>query len=1071
MSTTSAINKSGKRSAVVPKNRMRSQRLIGHSSQRSGDTQREVEPRSLVADVSSAQETESQRTYDMISCDVQAHAAPLSASTYPFLKAGRSVRSDASRHIVTNQACIYWARLGMCPNGNGCKGGHDEGALSKILREGGEKVAGNAESRLVPQDAEEAMRRLQQAKQHAHFYALAAEEAGRAREVAQTARKALEAGEQTRSYALTAEEAGRAREVAQAARKVLEAREQARFYALAAEEAGRAREVAQAARQALEAREQTARQAALAAARRMQAIKQEEAQQAEQEARMVKLAKEEAAITMRHIFLDSTVITFSAGLGVQSVLLGFESCPIIIKNLPNDATIKEVCELFTQQGIAPGRFHVLGLDGTPDGKQIASLIGHEDLKMVAMALEEVEFREERLSFEILDHIDEGGMRASAIDANVLTLKWRAPAAVYVVTCSNNVEALAKARELDKKVYRGRRVEAIINRPQNRESEVLIHGLHPDTTDKDVARMVGSTRIKEQKPTTFNVTQAPELIRRHIHSIPGVQLTRFEKVIFNSIDGTYSARVHFGSWTQTRDVYNQCIRRRFAFIGNSSFDPFQLPDPIQYTITISVPQYRAQRNSWNDLLEAVRNKKGLTLSIVPRDGVYIIRVEGEDKRAVGAIKVRVEGIAAGERIEDWHHPSVSQQFLDSVLEETGALLQFDWRLRVLKVYGERGSNDAARTLVDREISRLESLEQTVLLKLQSVRFFVTRGLAMLREELGNDNANLLVSSVPAKIVIRGGEAARRVLDRLIEESFNISNKTRDVGEVTCPICYDAVTSPIKLGCGHAYCGTCIGHFLSSASNFPLSCMGDEDRCHVPIPIPVIQRLLPIQQFTDLMETVFVTHVNHHPQEFRYCKTPDCRQVYRCTTSGTVSVIHCPSCLSSVCPACHEEGHEGMTCADRKLQYDPKEQERLNDQLARQKGFKKCPQCAVWIEKTEGCNHMACKCGAHICWVCLGIFDAKSVYQHMHTAHGGIHDVNGNGAELPFQRVDFAEQQEALRQIAIRRDQAEEQQHQGHQDLGQRPFRQQQLEQQQPRQQQNMQQRRREAEDARRRRPGG
>lgn len=145
MSTTSAINKSGKRSAVVPKNRMRSQRLIGHSSQRSGDTQREVEPRSLVrafemlssailisvlcqvADVSSAQETESQRTYDMISCDVQAHAAPLSASTYPFLKAGRSVRSDASRHIVTNQACIYWARLGMCPNGNGCKGGHDEG--------------------------------------------------------------------------------------------------------------------------------------------------------------------------------------------------------------------------------------------------------------------------------------------------------------------------------------------------------------------------------------------------------------------------------------------------------------------------------------------------------------------------------------------------------------------------------------------------------------------------------------------------------------------------------------------------------------------------------------------------------------------------------------------------------------------------------------------------------------------------------------------------------------------------------------------------------------------------------
>ncbi|KZP26851.1 hypothetical protein FIBSPDRAFT_731775 [Athelia psychrophila] len=268
-----------------------------------------------------------------------------------------------------------------------------------------------------------------------------------------------------------------------------------------------------------------------------------------------------------------------------------------------------------------------------------------------------------------------------------------------------------------------------------------------------------------------------------------------------------------------------------------------------------------------------------------------------------------------------------------------------------------------------------------------------------------------------------------LNRLIEASFDASNVVPGAGvtgEAICPICYDAVTLPIKFGCGHAYCGACIHHFLTSTSTFPLVCMGDEDTCHVPIPIPVIQRFLPIEQFTNLLETAFIALIDHHPQDFKHCPTPDCRQVYRCTTSDAASIIHCPSCLSSVCSACHEESHEGMTCEERKLNDDRNEQERLNDEFATQSGFKKCPQCAVWIEKTEGCNHMACKCGAHICWVCMGIFDAASVYQHMHTAHGGFHDVDGNGAELLFQRENFAEQQEALRQVALRRAQLAQQQ---------------------------------------------
>jgi hypothetical protein len=32
------------------------------------------------------------------------------------------------------------------------------------------------------------------------------------------------------------------------------------------------------------------------------------------------------------------------------------------------------------------------------------------------------------------------------------------------------------------------------------------------------------------------------------------------------------------------------------------------------------------------------------------------------------------------------------------------------------------------------------------------------------------------------------------------------------------------------------------------------------------------------------------------------------------------------------------------------------------------FKKCPRCAMWVEKASGCDGMTCRCGAHFCYRC-------------------------------------------------------------------------------------------------------
>ncbi|KAI6126759.1 hypothetical protein F5141DRAFT_355180 [Pisolithus sp. B1] len=122
-------------------------------------------------------------------------------------------------------------------------------------------------------------------------------------------------------------------------------------------------------------------------------------------------------------------------------------------------------------------------------------------------------------------------------------------------------------------------------------------------------------------------------------------------------------------------------------------------------------------------------------------------------------------------------------------------------------------------------------------------------------------------------------------------------------------------PVQLGCGHTYCSACLRHFVTSAHEinvFPLRCVGDDSRCNTPISIPTVQQFLTPAAFDRLLEAAFAFHISQRPMEFRFCKTPDCGQIYRSTPAGEVAVtLRCPSCSSEVCSAC-DDGHEGLTC---------------------------------------------------------------------------------------------------------------------------------------------------------------
>jgi len=161
--------------------------------------------------------------------------------------------------------------------------------------------------------------------------------------------------------------------------------------------------------------------------------------------------------------------------------------------------------------------------------------------------------------------------------------------------------------------------------------------------------------------------------------------------------------------------------------------------------------------------------------------------------------------------------------------------------------------------------------------------------------------------------------------------------------------------------------------------------DDHTCGNPIPLPTIQRFLLPAQFNRLLEVSFQDYLDRHPREFKYCITPDCPQIYRMDMGR--DMVQCPSCFATTCLSCSED-HEGFTCQEWKKHRDPAAQEQLLQAWAEGSGVKKCPNCAAFIEKNGGCNHMSCHCGAHVCWVCMGVFSYDQIYSHMTAAHGGF-----------------------------------------------------------------------------------
>ncbi|KAF9522366.1 hypothetical protein CPB83DRAFT_864541 [Crepidotus variabilis] len=726
--------------------------------------------------------------------------------------------------------------------------------------------------------------------------------------------------------------------------------------------------------------------------------------------------------------MDKNLVTFGAGLEVRTVTPSFEVNKISVKGLSLDSTPEAVASLFIDRGIAPNDVFV-PFRTRPDKNGVGEALVYvntaknpeiiDDLQGVTLSDQVLDIRDVERANGGAPHQTAG----AGDESPFLEISWKSPTETVFAHYTSRDKAAQQAEALNGKMWEGRRLNASVEKERVANVGGLFGRLGGRPITHTPARIKISncplnssdnTRFSEfihsSKVTHHDVSpcSSTKTVRQRLSRQDGVVMSTY-KIIADENTPFAKIKVDFRDWSDVTRAHTALNDHKLATIdGETPLLRASFPARYRYQVTIPMRQYRAQTKQWNSLLgwstASSASKKTMEDAYIQTDtvngergSIMAIKIVGDNDKATGALKVRVEGLVAGECLDAAHwHPTFgfnedTRSMCNRIWETTNVYTKVDIKARALRVFGEPSMVEKAKIMVQEEVERLGGFETVRVIDWRGgISFFVQGGLAKLKEIVGEDRVRLDLTCKPPKITIQGTEEARYDLDRIIEEGKQSASADRvqklGDGGATCPICTEDVVNGEQLGCGHTYCTSCLKHLLSSIVDtkaFPIVCWGDNSKCKSPITLPFLRRFIRHQVLSKLAEAAFVGYLETHPHELKYCPTPDCRQIYR--HNATARRVQCPSCLFEICVACDREAHGGISCEAAK-------QAEQGDEQLEKAGCKKCPGCPAWILKSEGCNHMHCKyCNTHFCWVCGKAFGKSqgAVYDHMNSEHGGIY----------------------------------------------------------------------------------
>lgn len=152
-----------------------------------------------------------------------------------------------------------------------------------------------------------------------------------------------------------------------------------------------------------------------------------------------------------------------------------------------------------------------------------------------------------------------------------------------------------------------------------------------------------------------------------------------------------------------------------------------------------------------------------------------------------------------------------------------------------------------------------------------------------------------------------------------------------------------------GCFHSLCHDCLrNYFQSSLQGLPRD--SPAPRC-CSWPIVFTDRAIRSVLGQELFGKVQLRQQERDTPNALYCHNQECKTFIPSPQAVENGVGSCVECRKQTCVLCREQAHsDGQTCVSS----SPPTSEFAD--LAHRRGWKQCPTCRRFVERTEGCSEM-------------------------------------------------------------------------------------------------------------------
>ncbi|XWW92795.1 hypothetical protein V2A60_000722 [Cordyceps javanica] len=660
---------------------------------------------------------------------------------------------------------------------------------------------------------------------------------------------------------------------------------------------------------------------------------------------------------VRH--LKGVFVTFGAGATIASVAMPWDSSAARIYNLPRVSQASSISAYLDRQlstQIPESDIYVLPSSrSSVRNRQFEVDVTMNDPNSAQELVKVIDSDPTcKLRAECVIPRQHRAARFNEISRNKVCCSWHKPTRTFTLTFADESTAWMVHDEF----FHGRSVifhcRVLSRRPEPSEEEddaskwtVQISRVPELATERDFEAVLGMTDpqvVIKRGPATYDCSlenAIDEIIKRLLHFGP---LDAAATTSSDSQSRRYKLTVRFVDSRHAADAVRELKGSRLPFDSNGMLTVQQLS-----TVRTRIPDhvYAAAAQDL-DALYAAWKKDFFVSTIIsrPHNRFRKIRFEGQVHDNVVAAYAAFESIVAGELLKEDGGTLWSASFATNgwgynrmrLLEkQLGVLVLCDRRQRTLRMLGPRESFGAARY----EIAKLCSLDPRCEFSIGldpaeagALPWLLAGGYRYIRDTVGWDKVALDVALQPRRLVISGSERDLQVA----QTHWNSRHRADAAAAVApqqegasggplqneCTLCgFKPEYCPIQTHCRHIYCGACFEAMCLSCAGTPartpaVRCYGDGGRCKQILTLPAMQERLSSSALERVFERMFTTFLSANSDQYRYCPTSGCEQVYRVRAAlpdgaepPSEFEFNCPQCLVAICSRCHVS-HDTIHC---------------------------------------------------------------------------------------------------------------------------------------------------------------